>query len=59
VWLHSLLILASDLGEWSASHRGRFTIGEKSPWHPLVRRPVGHWSRAGHCIVDRNILLLR
>jgi hypothetical protein len=31
VQLHVFLISALDGGEWSASHHGRFTPGEKAP----------------------------
>jgi hypothetical protein len=31
VWIHTFLTSALDGGEWTASHPGRFTPGERAP----------------------------
>jgi hypothetical protein len=38
VYIHILLTLALDGGEWSASRPGRFTLRGKNAWYPLDRR---------------------
>jgi hypothetical protein len=45
------LTLALDVGEWSASRRGRFTPG-KDPWDTMHRRMVG--LRAGPDAVSKR-----
>jgi hypothetical protein len=47
-WMPSALVG----GEWSASHPGRFNIGDICPWYPLDRRLVV--PRAGLDDVEKN-----
>jgi hypothetical protein len=40
VWLHAFLTCALDEGEWSVSHAGRFTSGERAPGTQCIRGRV-------------------
>jgi hypothetical protein len=49
IQIHILLTSVLVGGEWSDSHSGRFSPGERAPQYALNRRLSGPQNRSGRC----------